>query len=563
MNGNTQGYKKPIGPVDRCYDEDFSEKHEWDIDKSASHKYLSRTSSDDLAPVYEIMQNHLDSKDKGQPNNISFLFDKSGDPSEPFLTSSDEGDGVTKYHEGDIMKFIESRKGISTKQGQGDDWQRMGLGMLQYANLCERIIITSMDEDFLYRIPIFRTEDGVNCYGKVTHKPTKAPYFDEFKMYRTGTRVACFKRHEWIEPISPTTLRKQLVEKFAMRLYDNPKVNVFVDDKQVTVPVWIQEHPPQVMGICKVGSSKHNDIRGNMWRDDQNGNGRINVYQNGYLVEALQIDARKCKGYVEYNVPATDNARTSFIPSPELTELKNWLRAQMIQMNFPRTDAPVIDKRERETILELGTAILGQFFSNTTYPGSIKQQTAKSITTTTDPAGSDFIGYGFNPEPDTREPTGPIVKGPANPDNVHKIGEGIGEEHGGVLVKVQNEQVKHNRRPTYPFGFQEAHLGPDLPLWNVSRGYGSKGVTLIQLNLDNAESPMYKGLPGGIAKSILIGVWLAEIRMNEAHPNKTGLPDYLRMKHSRFRVDSWRAANLFPKGVSDKSLMNPRGRQYL
>lgn len=556
----SQGFpSKDLQPVDRWTEADFSEAHPWGIDETGAHEHFSQSSGDDYAPVYEMFQNGFDAADYGIPNNVIALLDKSGDPRNPFLTVIDCGpEGICKDYGGDIQEFIAAKKGTSNKVVR--NMKRKGLGMLQYANLGSKIIITSMDKDFIHKIPIFRHEKK-NCYGKIWTKPTKDPYFNEFKIWQKGTRVACFNLHPHIDPLSPTLLRNTIAEKFALRLFDNPKVHAFVDDKMVTIPQWIQDHPPQVMAVSKDKSHPF-EIRGHIWADEK-GNGRINVYQDGYLVEALQIDARKCKGYVEYNEPPTNNSRTAFVPSPQLTELKQWLRKELA-LHFDKTDVPTIDKREKDTAISVATAILGKYFNNTTYPGPIRDQPTKIFSTTTDPKGKDIVGYVVNPEPTKQEPKGPNVNPTTpNPDNAQKVGEGLGEQHGGAMIKIQSTKEKGPRRETRPFEYTEQKLGPDKPLWNIQKGSGIKGFTLIIVNTDNAEYPMYKGLPGGQAKLLLMCMWLSEIDQNESGYTHNGLPDHYRMKNSRFRVNAWNAYNLFPKPISDKQLMNPRARKYL
>lgn len=541
--------------VDRYTQADLSEFHAWKIDELGSHKHYSELASN---PVNEILQNAFDSCDKGVPNEISVLLDKSGDPGQPFLTVIDKGrHGICKDYHGDITEFLAAKKATTNKTSR--DLQRKGLGMFSYPNLGSPVIITSMDDDFIHRIPVLRNQEGYNGFGKTVTKPNKDNYPSEFRIYTNGTRVAIFNRHAHVEPLSPTPLRKSISENFAMKLYDNPKVRVYVDEKEVEMPQWIREHPPQLMAVSSDGVRKH-DIRGRIWEDPQ-GNGRINVYQDGYLVEALQIDARKVKGYIEHNGPPTNNERTAFVSSPQLSEMKQWLKTQMVA--YPRTDTPVIDKREKDTAIEVGLAVLGKYLANFTSPGGLTQVT-KSITTTTDPKGNDLIGYQFNPEAKPREdPVTRIQVNPTNPDNVTKVGEGLGQEHGGAMCKVQDDKTKGPRRHTRPLQYTEQNVSVNSPLWMLQKGSGSAGVPMLIVNSLNPEYPMYKKMPGGQTKLILMAMWMSEISMNEAGPSRNGLPDHYRMKHSHFRVEAWRSLNLFPKDISDKSKMNPRSRRYL
>lgn len=542
-----------IVPVDRYTDADLSEFHRWRIDELGSHKHYSELGGD---PVDEILQNAFDSNDKGVPNNISVLLDKSGDPKQPFLTVIDEGrHGICKDYDGDINEFLAAKKATTEKTKR--DLQRKGLGMFSYPNLGSPVIITSMDNDFIHRIPVFRDKEGWNGFGKTVTKPNKDTYPREFQIYNNGTRVAVFNKHPQVEPLTAQTLRKTISERFAFKLYDNPKVHVYVDGKEVTMPSWIVDHPPQVMGL----SSDHNpyhDIRGHIW-EAPDGNGRINVYQDGYLVEALQIDARKVKGYLEYNRPPTNPERTGFPPSPELSELKQWLKEQLSV--FPKVDAPCIDKKEKDAAIDVAMHVLGNYLKNFTYPGGTPQVT-KSITTTTDPTGNDVIGYTFNPEPPQPQGGG-TPKGTINVDNVTKVGTGLGVEHGGKLVKIQDEKTQGPRRQTRPLDYTEQDVSPNSPLWILQKGTGTRGMPLLIVNRLNAEYPMYKMMPGGMTKLIMMAMWMSEISMNEASPTRNGLPDHYRMKHSRFRVDAWNSMNLFPKPVSDKSLCNPRNKRYL
>ena len=549
----------PREPVDRYTDEDLSEFHRWRIDELGSHKHYSNVQGDPLGPIMETLQNAFDSCDHNVPNNISILLDRSCDKNRPFITIIDEGrHGICKDYHGEIMEFLAAKKATTEKIAR--NLQRKGIGMFQYPNLGSPVIITSMDDDFIHKIPVTRDAEGWNGFGKTTTKPNNEKYRKEFRIYNNGTRVAFFNKHPQVDDLSVITLRKAISENFALRLFDNQKVHVYLDDKEIPIPSWIIEHSPQVMGLSKDGNSNH-DIRGHIWEDPQ-GNGRINVYQDGYLVEALQIDARKCKGYVEYNVPLTDIGRATFVPSPELTELKNFLRKEMLR--FDKVAVPAIDKKEREAAIDLGLAVLGKYLNNTTYPGGQPNEQSKLFSTTTDPHGKGVVGYTVNPEAVTQGPRGPNVNPtPPNPNNPTQVGEGLGQEHGGKMIRVQSKEVKENRRTTRPLDYIEQAMGIDRPLWILQRASGTKGVPLLIVNTQNAEYPMYKGLPGGQTKLLLMSMWMSEISMNESSLTKNGLPDFYRMKHSKFRVEAWSSYDLFPKPPSDKSLANPRGRRYL
>ena len=155
-------------PSHKIRPDDYSEAHELPVDLVGAHKQLRNLQDNIYGYIMEPAQNAYDSNDKGVHNIIEMkIGHKEGDPD--FVISDRGLSGITKDYEGDIDRFLDDMKATTEKVKRG--LNRKGIGMFQYTNIAPKVIITSMDQEMIYRIPMWVTPAGATAYGKVQRKP--------------------------------------------------------------------------------------------------------------------------------------------------------------------------------------------------------------------------------------------------------------------------------------------------------------------------------------------------------------------------------------------------------
>jgi hypothetical protein len=505
--------------------DDYSEAHDLQVDIVGVHKQLRNLQDNIYGYIMEPLQNAFDSNDEGVRNTIEMrIGHKEG---EPGFVISDRGEsGITKDYDGDIDKFIDSMKATTEKLKRG--LNRKGIGMFQYTNIASNVIITSMDQEMIYRIPMWVTPSGTTAYGKIQRKPRNQKYEHEFGIFNPGTIVAFHNRDPKAESIIEKELIKNIREKYALRLYENRKsITTIVDGKEVIPPVWIEDHPPKLIQRMTGG---HN-IRGNLWFDEK-GNGRIKIFQNGYMVEVIQFEPRQCSGYLEINVLETNAGRTGFVKDNELwNEFKRRIERQLIQ--FPRIQQEAQDEKYVRKVLDLAQKVL-ILNKVPTAVGGVKEVT--KVETFGDRHGSEVVGYPVSPEPDPdrfiihREGTDT-----RNLENQTRVGN-LGLEQ---VKKTGREKGK--RKEYRALDFQEnQHLGSDRPLFCL---YQDRKPWLLIENADNAEHAIYehtKDQPKLHNCKLLD--WLADVNAEIA-----GIVDErIRMEQGRQRVLAWKVTGFYP-----------------
>jgi hypothetical protein len=410
-------------PSHKIRPDDYSEAHELPVDLVGAHKQLRNLQDNIYGYIMEPAQNAYDSNDKGVHNIIEMkIGHKEGDPD--FVISDRGLSGITKDYEGDIDRFLDDMKATTEKVKRG--LNRKGIGMFQYTNIAPKVIITSMDQEMIYRIPMWVTPAGATAYGKVQRKPRNERYEHEFGIFHPGTIVAFHDRDPNAEAITERELIKSIREKYALRIYDNRKsVTTVVDGKTVNPPAWLEAHPPRFVQRMRGG----HDIRGNVWFDEK-GSGRIKIYQDGYLVEEVQFEPRQCSGYLEINILETNAGRTRFGKDNELwNDFKH--RVQNLLQVFPRIQEEAQDEKHIKKVLDIAQSVLILNKVPTAFGGS---KDVTKVRLTGDRQGSEMVGYPVSPEPDpgrniiqrpthTRNPTNQTRVGDQGTDNARKHGK--------------------------------------------------------------------------------------------------------------------------------------------
>lgn len=389
------------------------------------------------------------------------------------------------------------------------------------------VIITSMDQEMIYRIPMWVTPIGTTAYGKIQRKPRNQKYEQEFGIFHPGTVVAFHNRDPKADSILEKDLIKNIREKFALRLYDNRKsITIIVDGKEVNPPNWIEEHPPKLIQRMTGG----HDIRGSLWFDEK-GSGRIKVFQNGYMVEAIQFDPRQCSGYLEINALETNAGRTGFVKdSKPWNEFKQRVQRHLIQ--FPCIQQEAQDEKHVRKVLDLAQKILILNKVPTAVGGASE---ATKVPTSGNKHGSEIVGYPVSPKPDPKRiiihRTGTDTRNLENQTRVGSL---------GIDQIKKTGQEKGKRKDYRALDFQEnQHLGSDRPLFCL---YQDRKPWLLLENADNAEHTIYehtKDQPR-LHNSKLLD-WLADV-----NAEIVGIVDErTRMELGRQRVLAWKAAGFY------------------
>jgi hypothetical protein len=512
-------------PSHKIRPDDYSEAHELQVDLVGVHKQLRNLQDSIYGYLMERLQNAYDSNDEGVPNMIEMkIGHKEGEPD--FVISDRGQSGITKDYNGDIDRFLDDMKATTEKLKRG--LNRKGIGMFQYTNIASNVIITSMDQEMIYRIPMWVTPAGATAYGKIQRKPKNEKYEREFGIFHSGTIVAFHNRDPKAETITEKEVIKNVREKYALRIYDNHKsVTTIVEGRTVSPPPWIEAHPPRFLQRMTGG----HDIRGNLWYDEK-GNGHIKIFQDGYLVEEVQFEPRKCSGYLEINILETNAGRTRFGKDNELwNDFKR--RVQMLMQVFPRIQQEAQDEKYIKKVLDIAQSVLIFNKVPTAYGGS-KEVT--KVQTTGDRHGSEMVGYPVSPEPDLDRN---IIQRPGthsrDPTNQTRVG------NLGMNSVKKTGQEKGKRKEYRALDFQEnQHIGADKPLFCL---YQDRKPWLLLENADNAEHAIYeqtKDQPR-IHNCKLLD-WFAEVNADTSGE----IDEKTRMNLSRQRVLAWKVAGYYP-----------------
>lgn len=519
---------------DKLWPDDFSEKHLLPIDLIGAHKQFSNLQDNIYGYIQEVNQNMFDSNDSGKPNVLEILLNPGQEPSIKFI---DRGPyGITKNHNGDIDAFISELKATTQKEVQ-QGLRRKGIGMFQYPNIAPFVIITSMDQEMIYHIPLWRTPEGGTAYGKISKKPAMLQkYRDSFGIYEPGTMVAFHHRPKDAQKIDEKELIKITKEKWALRLFDEPKITFLINGKTITPMQYILDHPPHFIQRMNSGAN----IRGNIWKDEE-GNGHIKVFQDGYLVETYSPEPRQCTGYVECNSLPTDAGRTKFLKDNKIwDEFKIRLTRECAK--FPRISPEIQDRDNVLRVVDLATKIL-ILPKAPTASGKITDY--QKVESTGDMEGDDTVGYETHKEPDpnrvvTPRPGGIGIK--HDMENQTRIGD---EGEDSVMKTSDDEKGRRTKYQAINFS-EDQPLGP-RPLFVL---YTDRKPALLAENRNNAEHQIYLMLKehlnvGALRKmyNCKMSDWLAEL-----NAETSGIIDEAtRLKLSDLRVTAWKQSGYYPK----------------
>ena len=509
--------------------DDFSEAHELPVDLVGTHKQLRNLQDNIFGYIHEVNQNMFDSNKRGQPNLLQIWINpkKGHDPALVFTDHS--YGGITSYHNGDIDAFVSEMKATSQKDTEEVGLRRKGIGMFQYTNIAPQVIITSMDREMIYKIPMFITPAGATAYGKISRKPISDAYKELFGIETQGTIVAFHGRPATAQPIIEKELVKSIKDKWTLRLFDEKRIDFYVNSTKVIPHSYISEHPPKLLQRMQGGS----DIRGNIWFDEK-GNGNIKVFQDGYLVEFVGTEFRQCTGYVECNTLPTDAGRTRYLKDNQIwTEFK--LRLVREVSKFPKIATESQDIKNQIRIKDLALKVLNLDKSPTAYGGA-KELT--KVETIGDKNGTDVTGYPISPEPDPNREIIEREKGGTHDMTNQKT---VGQE-GNDSVKKGSEHEKSTRSKHAALDFQDnLHLG-DKPILILLR---DRKPPLLAENQDNREHEIYTmlkaaGVTGASSKMYNCKIldWLSEINLE----TDGVIDEKIRMQMSTTRYDMWKKA---------------------
>jgi hypothetical protein len=275
-------------------------------------------------------------------------------------------------------------------------------------------------------------------------------------------------------------------------------------------------------------------IRGNLWLDPK-GNGRIAVFQNGYLVEWIQFDTRQVSGYLECNRLETNSARTTFSKNT-----KTWIdfhkRVMHDLQKFPRISLDTQNEKTIAKIRDIIQSILQLDKSPVAYGG--KTDNTKTLTKG-DRHDDDTVGYGVSDtKPDENREK--ITREPHERDNknVTRVGKS-----GTDLVKRASDEKGKRKKYTALDVDEHAHCGEDRPLLILFENKDAP-PPMLAINNDNAEYPIYEQTKGNaVVHNRKMIDWASELDAER----RGEIDEEIRMVLSKRRVIGWKKQDIYPK----------------
>jgi hypothetical protein len=510
----------------------FSELTTWIVDQAGAHIQLRKLQPDVYGDLMEPLQNAFDSNDKGEPNTIRIYTQQN-----PIIVQDEGKEGITKYHDGEINKFVSALKARSEKIKSG--LKRKGIGMFAYTEIAPHIIVTSMDKEMIHQIPITEDSAECTCFGSITSKPASEKYKEEFKIYRAGTIVAFFNRSADTEEISPIKLRKQIKERWAYRMYENSKIKVISDGIEVVPPDYIVKHPPRLLFRLKGG----HDVHGNIWQDPE-GNGNIEGFQDGYKIETIVWQPRQCLGYFQCNDLNTTAGRLGFVRTGEL-----WkdLTEKMLReiAKYPMITSDIKDEKQLEKTKDIIIKALGDTLKKTATAIGSKMANTKEVA-----AGNrDGTGETGYPEPGEPDPNREVTKRVFKGRDLTNTGEVSTDPNGKNKVRVASTKDKDKKKDANVLNYLEKPLGADRPLFVYFQQYEPPSM---YANMSNAEYPYYKSIENNPKLFVqLVNILVAEIAADLNNPGL--MPESTRFIVGKERIRIWKETKVYPLNASTVS----------
>lgn len=528
-------------PSERKRDDDFSEKHVLPVSQKGAQEKLRDLQDEVYDVIKEVIQNALDSRDRGLPNEVIVTIPENPKRDEPVLEVTDKpGDGITKDYGGNLDKFLEAQKATSEKTNRLGTVGNKGIGMFQYTHIGRNVIITSIDKhprtgepEMIYRIPLYLTEDGWTAFGLTHRKPATEEYMKEFGLDHPGTRVAFFDRDPEADVIDAKELRKVLKNQYTILLAERPEVDVIINNDRLELPKWIRDHPPRFIqrmsGATKPEEYDRYDIRGAVWADE-NGSGEIKLYVDGNLVQTFIFQARQCAGYLNLNLLKVTSARNKIIQDKAWREFKEKVLRLISQ--FPKVRNDKEDKSLPKSVHQMMNVMLGKLIPPVPCNPANKKST--KIDGTGDPEGFGTIGYRTTTEPPdpNREKETRIFRGRDKANQTQVSPEGK------IAVKKASDDPS-NRNEAPDFEDVRTGRGDKKPLFELIMT--TKPVQMIT-NTDNEEYLPLKAATTKPMRACILYTHMSEI--------SEGLSEETRMKLSEARVRMMRALGLYPKKKS-------------
>ena len=523
----------PCSPSSRIRPEHFDNPQEIAFDSVAAYHHFKEQQTDLYEIMLEILQNAIDSTALDQPNKILVEIGTHPVPNpdvQPILRVTDEGEGITRLHDFDIYKFIRALKAKSAKANLERALGSKGIGMLQFPNIAENILITSMYKGIIVQVLMFENERGMLSFGDPV---IKLQATDEDKEYygmsKDGTKLEFFgrpKELDWIKGKGLATFFKTVQEEYAVRFAENLKLDVIIGKKKVQAPSWIKEHPPEVLWT----NSKDHEVRGAIWEDEK-GAGVIKMYR-GHKIISPTVLMTKCTGYFENWDLKTSAPRTSFVEDREWFDTIKHLKE--IMSKFPPVGQET-DQKEFKSVHDYMMKVLNPPKVPTSYGG---QTDNTKDDNTGDVNGADTTGYrkGKDPDPD-RE-----IKRRKKHDRDNENQTKIGSEGDDTVEKTSVKKSTRSENPLIEEGKND--YGPDRPLYLL---FTDQKPWLLMCNIGNAEYELHKKMNKKDIRAYHVSInnWIAE-----AYAQAMGkITEEFRMELSTMRVEHWKADGYYPKVV--------------
>jgi Histidine kinase-, DNA gyrase B-, and HSP90-like ATPase len=472
-------------PSDEIREEDLSESNPLRIDQAGAHRHFRSLHSNDAEYIKEVIQNAIDSRDEGE-NNVIEIFESDQDP---FLTVIDHGDGITKDYDGDIMKFLDAMKTTSNKNKRKAIGKK-GIGMFDYTNIGDRIIITSMDKYMVYRLPLYIDQNGFTSIGRTAIKPINDEFKKEFGIFHSGTKVAFHKRSKDTEAIDLKTIGKMVRDSYTLLMARNPHLNIIIQNKNIELPNWIKEHPERHIANLKGGYP----ISGAIWKDER-GEGEIKIFVDGHFIETIAFDNRQAIGYVNCDMLVANEARTAIIRNNEqYKEFKQKILTQISK--FPRSGEPIknTSKDTKDLIGDALRDVIPKFAVHNNGNAHTEESIGDPITIKKSRNGIDTDVR--KPVVNPRGPSGPrIPAGIPDTEKQRKIRtEGTKKGRDKDLVDV----IETDKRESC-----ESFAIP----------YLDRSPILVEININNSEYVPYAHAKTKKTKLDILAPSLAEIRL--------------------------------------------------
>lgn len=276
----------------------------------------------------------------------------------------DTGGSVTKDFGGRIQGYIDLIRAISPK-----DEHRFGIGMGQYFNISQTVVITSMDDKYIYRIPHFLNSEGLPETGDWTFDTISEETMEKYHIYAKGTMVEWFDPYGNVPVLSPVKLGHMIKKTFGWKMLEQENTEIFINGDKLEVPEELKGK--KIRFICKLKRQEVVKPNGKVIKVDpvvmgcieanSKGTGNLEIYADGgYYFNKEKFGHKRFGGFACIDAMPLDTSRHVVIHEAMWIDFYEHIIEETKHFPDVPTDDTVSEK-QKKSLSDMVNKVIKQF----------------------------------------------------------------------------------------------------------------------------------------------------------------------------------------------------------